>query len=1462
MVNFKQITDTLVEHYNNAVGYYHNGDFSNFFIQLRLSTEGICKAIIFDALQDNEISNKILEGKKKLDFNTTNNKYEIKDGYKSLPPQNSTLLYPAEHSLYYKSPDILDDKKNNVNRNLNNEFRKLGCIFSDASSLGSHSDETSYDPTETARSAATTITAFFDFFKQKGYLTSELQNIFDNSLKKISIEAPSQKTQETEEELKDILEKTYSFGVEEGGYRYIIILPAKNPGLKSDELEALFKLPCAIIIDFGTHDNDDIIASISPNSKKNKIRIVNQKEDCTSGKNMVNWFFALGNKERGDEVISIYKEWIIKRYKILSEVLKGILEKDSTNKYFIMDFIEEGKYSKYLFAHLNAIFVDEETVKNRIKIFSFSQNSEVRRVLKEWKEEECNYNFTLESHITLSDFLRFVNEKVPTKEPSSFPSLPTLNFSEEELGVYNEAGINIFVPKSVSSESEVGDFYAGSEITWKELELDYDIKRSKYDTFKNKIINLIRNSTKNTLEYKLRHNPGAGATTMVRRLAYDLYKQCDAEGNDFSCITIFLNDYNNNTIQYLKKLSEEMDNRFIVAVIDSGNISEDNFVTLNNNMCKHKRKVLFIRLFRTGQKEINGGDNTTTLPSKLSDEEIELFYTKYKNQALVKGVNTFPASTSGLRADLEVVDFPLLLNNGMTKGPLLDNYAEEYINKSNFTEELKTFCGFVAFTNYYAEKPLNQNLVDELYKGIVASSNNKEIRNALEKVLLRTKDENGRPDGYWRPRFSAFCEPILKAVWGYNWKSKLPNISKEFIDKCSSMGSALGKKDTDMLHAIFILRNFKNLSDESKTKFSKLIEDVLNGGFLPDSIYKRLIETYPNDTAYMGHFGRFLFEKASSEKDTKSDDAKYDEAEKYIRRAIETSPEIADNYHILGMLYRRKIQTLRKELSTLKNDKDFDSDEIEIRMLSWVDEAKYGFEKSQSLNPASPYGYTTICKLYKECIEFAKKLKGTEDFSFCDKEEKYMEISEQLNNSLSQLGNICQAYEDSAEYMTQSKETYEKIKKFQYEVMGQASEAVERYRNLYKQTGDKQKKAFYGKQQIEAMLYKRTEGLINEKRYYKAFAMEKLKAKDRNEIDEILKYLRRQGDVNCYENIFWFKMSSNEEFSFDDAIDLLQEWLYLCKDDDKRQSGLLKATFYLAVCYSAMAINSEKLCNEYVDQAKKYFEIATKLADRFEISSINNLAFLGEEADVHCILLPSQKKDERKKVKAMIEKIDGRKGYAIIPSCGPKLEAFFSNNDNKYDKLRDERKTYITGSIGFRYDGLRIYDSYTETDLTPEEMAETIKEDYEETENVTPDNNKEQEVHVSRSETTESVKTDAKTTLPSSNIKVKVLGKLDLEEFQTSKSREVKQSYNDSIGKNGTYIGTIDADRRYVHVGTQRFQIDNKEGFKRDLSPKEYDYGEDEEVYFEKKKGPNYKTGGIFTYAINVRPKADEDDVI
>ena len=77
-MTFRQITDKLTEHYNNAVDFYYKADFCNFFSNIRTAVEYVCRAIIFDALQDEDIANKILEGKKGLSFDSTG-KYVIKD---------------------------------------------------------------------------------------------------------------------------------------------------------------------------------------------------------------------------------------------------------------------------------------------------------------------------------------------------------------------------------------------------------------------------------------------------------------------------------------------------------------------------------------------------------------------------------------------------------------------------------------------------------------------------------------------------------------------------------------------------------------------------------------------------------------------------------------------------------------------------------------------------------------------------------------------------------------------------------------------------------------------------------------------------------------------------------------------------------------------------------------------------------------------------------------------------------------------------------------------------------------------------------------------------------------------------------------------------------------------------------------------------------------------------------------
>lgn len=123
MKTFRQITDGLTEQYNNAVDFYYKADLRNFFSNIRNAAENVCRAIIFDALQDEDIANKILDGKKKLYFARTG-KYGIIDLSNGCVPQNRILLKTAEYALYYNHKDVCfdysdrEDKKNNINQNI------------------------------------------------------------------------------------------------------------------------------------------------------------------------------------------------------------------------------------------------------------------------------------------------------------------------------------------------------------------------------------------------------------------------------------------------------------------------------------------------------------------------------------------------------------------------------------------------------------------------------------------------------------------------------------------------------------------------------------------------------------------------------------------------------------------------------------------------------------------------------------------------------------------------------------------------------------------------------------------------------------------------------------------------------------------------------------------------------------------------------------------------------------------------------------------------------------------------------------------------------------------------------------------------------------------------------------------------------------------------------------------------
>ena len=87
-----------------------------------------------------------------------------------------------------------------------------------------------------------------------------------------------------------------------------------------------------------------------------------------------------------------------------------------------------------------------------------------------------------------------------------------------------------------------------------------------------------------------------------------------------------------------------------------------------------------------------------------------------------------------------------------------------------------------------------------------------------------------------------------------------------------------------------------------------------------------------------------------------------------------------------------------------------------------------------------------------------------------------------------------------------------------------------------------------------------------------------------------------------------------------------------------------------------------------------------------------------------------------------------------------------------------------------------------------------------------------------------------------------------------------KQTIDEDEKEAKRLLGAINKEksRVYSYDLSKNIIIDKKDGFKKRCSPKEYDYVENEKVYFELKEQINPNTNSPFSFAINVNPARKE----
>lgn len=1427
-----------------SIGFYNKEDYEHYFFHVRKSIELIGKYLIFDILKIKGEEDKapcIISGDYSFNLDNRTKICDLTTTAQSREPEGSFFVTLAKYTMYYVFPPLFNPGQSSKHKRI--KVKIDSCLdsmieyYNTSSEIGMHTADSSLNEKAQADSCATFFVKAFNDLKSQ--VSEDAASFFT------SLDLPIESEVKPDINIEKVIQVSNNFSVLDNitnnlekstDEYYVAFLPETlydNYGqiLPQERLQDIFRLDWQFIVDFNKKTLDGLYEQ-SPFNKKSSIRIITDDiSEVTGVSNLINWMFAKGRIDLG----GLDDRTTLKNTpKLFSKTFSKLVKTGLTKDYIIFDFSDNAfGLTEKLFLKLEDIFDDWDAVANRCKIISFTSNLAYKEKLEEWAEYSGVQVFFVEA--TFADFLVHLSEMKPNKDIHESKILlrgKSLDISEARER-FHAAGIDFYCPSKDKSENPQWDFYSGAEITWEELEQQCDVQRDLYRIVRSKVTDLIRTIRKTSI-FTLRHRPGSGATTLAKRLGYDITK--DDESGILSCTVVDIKNCSNLRItdQYLCQLSEKIENTPILAIVESKHIGREKFDYLVKRMSDAGKKILFFYIEPYTRQYHSLKENVVLLESTLKANELLRFEQKYKQLGLNDSLLEKQKKHNN---HLEVVDFPLMLRDNETSQNL-GSYVQEWMGV--LPENLVKFCAFVGFVFKYSDLGVNQTLLKSIWKldgRFSIMSYQPEVVNAIKKLLIE-ETIDGSNTGIWRPRYNRFSTFILGA-YKSNWETGLSEIAKEFISLCQGAGE-LGSDDKDMLYSVFVIRknaDYRALEDKAniRNKFSLLVKD-LNDIERAESLFYSLVEAFPEDAIFRGHFARFLYEKANMSKFITIDDRLFIDAQNQLYQAFDINPDDTDLYHMQGMLLRRRINALNKMFQRDLQTKELEEigiREIRERLEDWVQQAYEAFEKSIQLSPASPYGYAAESQLFKEAIEFGQKLLQATDYSFCETDYIFSEYTEKLGVVLDLFEQICYAFKN--EGLTQilnSYYIYESVRAYHENLVGRNIESIDKYRKMYSKTSD-EKKLFYGNLLLKSIVYSKTSTKDTRKAYKNLTKLE------RNEIESILEYQKNKGDIKSYETMFMIKLYSSEDYSLDDAIDLLKEWESQYDENSQLGWGYLNVCFYLAVCYCAKSIKRAVPNLELTSLASKYFEKSECFAKKFDKGTVLPQCYLGERDDIHCIIDKSMKDTDADTVTGVIHHINNNKGI-IKMLCG--VEVTF--NAKGFDILHDEGQT-LRGVLGFSYsgpglydfrpenvsDGSKIYDEQDETETTFEDLEKSY----------VPSEILVEEETIGKEEPKKIEKTQPK-----------VVGSIDLSKFEKKQDKFIEQD-----GKKNLH-GFINDRRDRVRTRTLSYIVDRKNGFAPDCHPTQYDYRDNEEVIFDIFETINPKNNQPFRFAINIRP-ANED---
>jgi hypothetical protein len=534
--------------------------------------------------------------------------------------------------------------------------------------------------------------------------------------------------------------------------------------------------------------------------------------------------------------------------------------------------------------------------------------------------------------------------EVPVGLLSRFEDTAALLHSE--VGVESEAG-----------EFEVGAFYRGRPISWFELDLHLDLPRVITEDFTSQVRTALEQ--RDTLRVMLAHSPGAGGTTIARRVAWTLkdeFPTVVARGSQdeavLSQLAADLSSETGSPVLLLLELLSDSSQERLYELLRASSVPVVMLITARRSSAGHG--VVQTSLQRSLRVGAMRRDDRLEMARHFTDLVPD------REEALFELVAE--------ESDHSVpFFFALTAFNSEFEG--LPGYVAPFLDQVSDVD--REIFILLALAHRFSGVPVPSDLFTDLLG--VAPSDDVDLRLHVDDRVLPLLIEES--NGMWRLSHSLIAEEVLRQLLApprstmgpEDWKAALPGWCETLIAQAGRVFQNRLPDDMKLLlDRLFIMRDAREPVEFQRTgTYTELLQQMTVPG--RKRVMHALVQTFPNESHYWGHYGRLL----------SYDSRDFQGALSALDKAISLAPSDPQLHHMRGMVFRNEI----KSVSENRTHSHGDVRTREGRILELVESARGSFDKATELDDSSEYGHIALAQMCIKVIEFGFSQSGVATYS-------------------------------------------------------------------------------------------------------------------------------------------------------------------------------------------------------------------------------------------------------------------------------------------------------------------------------------------------------------------------------------------------------------------------------------------------------------------------------------------------